>query len=207
MPKSTPSAIETDPILIQTSCRKSFITLMGICLSSGSCAADRATAKLILPDGRLEEFPYAVRVSEVLRAYDAASFICNSDEMEFDGAVSAVPDDEELQPGQLYFALPLSRLDRPLTAQEMAALAVRASSALMRSPGWCVGSRRKVVFPLEGPGDGEQKSGGDFVRCSGGVRGSGCRDGGGGGGKEGRRRRRRSGRRKKFTAELSSIPE
>lgn len=132
----------------------------------------------------------------MLQSYDTTCFICNSDEMQFDGIVSAVAADEELQPGQLYFALPLSRLDRPLRAQEMAALAVRANSALRRSAGWR-GPRRKVVFPEEGHGDGEHKCFGDLVGRNGGIRD------GGGGGKEGRIRSGRG----RFTAELSAIPE
>ncbi|KAJ7952946.1 HTH-type transcriptional regulator [Quillaja saponaria] len=103
---------------------------MGNCKSSGSTQV--STAKLILQDGRLQEYPYPVRVSYVLQKYPMC-FICNSDEMDFDDVVSAIDEDQELQPGQLYFALPLSRLQHRLQAEEMAALAVKASSALMKS--------------------------------------------------------------------------
>ncbi|CAN1225015.1 hypothetical protein LINGRAPRIM_LOCUS933 [Linum grandiflorum] len=51
--------------------------------------------------------------------------------MEFNDVVLAVSEEEELQPGQLYFALPLSWLKRPLQPEQMAALAVKANSALM----------------------------------------------------------------------------
>ena len=51
--------------------------------------------------------------------------------MEFDDFVSAINDDDELQPDQLYFALPMSWLKRPLRAEDMASLAVKASAALM----------------------------------------------------------------------------
>ncbi|KAE9466910.1 hypothetical protein C3L33_01169, partial [Rhododendron williamsianum] len=103
--------------------------------------------------------------------------------MDFDDVVSAVSDDEELQLGQLYFALPLSRLRRRLQAEEMAALAVKASSALMKSGEKCRCRRRQPFSPtmmvkqprmvVEGGGDGDR----------------------------GRRRRRR------FTAKLGAIPE
>nr|GFD09757.1 hypothetical protein [Tanacetum cinerariifolium] len=63
--------------------------------------------------------------------------------MEFDDVVSAVRDEDVLQPGQLYFALPLSRLRRPLGAEEMAALAVKASSALAKT---CGGKSCNVYF-------------------------------------------------------------
>ena len=105
---------------------------MGNCNSNDSTRV--ATAKLILHDGQLQEFPYPVKVSYVLQKYPMC-FICNSDEMGFDDVVTAISEDEVLQPGQLYFALPLNRLRHRLQAEEMAALAVKASSALMKSGG------------------------------------------------------------------------
>ncbi|KAL0543016.1 hypothetical protein IC582_018103 [Cucumis melo] len=119
---------------------------MGICSSSESAAV--ATAKLILHDGSLQEFSYPVKVSYVLQK-NPSCFICNSDEMDFDDALSAINDDEELQIGQLYFALPLNRLRQPLQAEEMAALAVKANSALMKcSGGDKCGHRRRSVSPV-----------------------------------------------------------
>ncbi|XP_024167929.2 uncharacterized protein LOC112174394 [Rosa chinensis] len=50
--------------------------------------------------------------------------------MDVGGFVTAVNGEEELQLGQLYFVLPVSWLNKPLQADEMAALAVRASLAL-----------------------------------------------------------------------------
>ncbi|KAI4330632.1 hypothetical protein MLD38_028903 [Melastoma candidum] len=157
---------------------------MGICSSCD--AADVATVKLILLDGRLQEFPYPVKASHVL-AGDNSFFICDSDDMEFDDVVSAV---EELHLGGLYFALPVSKMNRNLQAEEMAALAVKASSALMKR---CGGDRRcrcrkKVVdFPaVVRDGDGA-----DVVRrmTVGSVGGKG------------------RGRRRRFAATLGSIQE
>ncbi|XP_020217937.1 uncharacterized protein LOC109801308 [Cajanus cajan] len=115
---------------------------MGNCNSSDSTQV--ATAKLVLQDGRLQEFSYPVKVSFLLQKYPAC-FICNSDEMDFHDVVSAVHEDHVLQPGHLYFALPLSRLTHPLQPHEMAALAVKASSALMKTAHKC-GSRRKQIL-------------------------------------------------------------
>uniref|UniRef100_A0A7N0SVQ2 Uncharacterized protein n=1 Tax=Kalanchoe fedtschenkoi TaxID=63787 RepID=A0A7N0SVQ2_KALFE len=107
---------------------------MGICSSVD--AASVVTAKLVLPDGRLKEFPHPLKATYVLqRLKSPAFFICNSDDMDFDVVVSALADDEELLLGHLYFLLPLSLLRRPLKAAEMAELAVRASAALMKSCG------------------------------------------------------------------------
>ncbi|KAL0396659.1 UNVERIFIED_CONTAM: hypothetical protein Scaly_0114300 [Sesamum calycinum] len=110
--------------------------------------------------------------------------------MEFDDVLSAVSDDEELQPGQLYFALPLTRLKRPLQAEEMAALAVKASSALSKSSGNCSAKcacrRNIVVF-----------SGDKGMKPPRKVAESGSR----------RRRCGGVGGRGKFAARLSAIPE
>ncbi|KAI3785006.1 hypothetical protein L1987_44114 [Smallanthus sonchifolius] len=169
---------------------------MGICTSCDSTSV--ATAKLISHDGTLQEFSYPVKVSYVLQN-NPSTFICNSDEMEFDDVVSAISDDEELQLGQLYFALPLSRLRHPLQPVEMAALAVKASSALS-------GCRQKnLSFPtsmLAGEKSYTKSSG--RVADAGGFERSRRRGGraavtgGGGGG---------SGRRRNFMAMLSAIPE
>ena len=117
---------------------------MGICSSTGSTQV--ATAKLILPDGKLQEYSYPVRVSYVLQKHPAC-FICNADAMDFDDVVSAVNESDELHPGQLYFALPMSWLKHPLQAEDMAALAVKASSALMKSGGEKCGFRKNSVSP------------------------------------------------------------
>ena len=105
---------------------------MGACASRESLRSD--SAKLILLDGTLQEFSSPVKVWQILQK-NPTSFVCNSDEMDFDDAVSAVAGNEELRPGQLYFVLPLTWLNHPLRAEEMAALAVKASSALTKSGG------------------------------------------------------------------------
>ncbi|XP_052171627.1 uncharacterized protein LOC127787601 [Diospyros lotus] len=102
---------------------------MGNCRSCQCPAA--ATAKLIFFDGELQEFSSPVKVSDVVQQ-NPGSFLCNSDQMDFNDFVSSLDDDEELQPGQLYFALPLRWLSRPLLAEDMASLAVKASLALAR---------------------------------------------------------------------------
>ncbi|XWS29342.1 hypothetical protein CRYUN_Cryun24cG0020900 [Craigia yunnanensis] len=159
---------------------------MGICSSCDSTHV--ATAKLILQDGRLQEFPYPVKVSYVLQKYPMC-FICNSDEMDFDNVASAIQEDEELQPGQLYFALPLSWLKHPLRAEEMAALAVKASSALIKSSGGEKSrSRHKTDTPFAFSEESPRQK----------VASAGSGDGGNGGEKRGRR---------KFKAMLNAIPE
>ncbi|CDY28078.1 BnaC06g02590D [Brassica napus] len=160
---------------------------MGACGSSESRRTD--TAKLILPDGALHEFTSPVKVWQIFQK-NPTSFVCNSDDMDFDDAVIAVGGSEDLRPGELYFVLPLTWLKYPLRAEQMAALAVKGSSALTKS-GWSCGD----------DGDARKVSGGDVNgNCSRVKRvkrnscgGRGCGSGGKG--------------RRKFTVELSSIAE
>ncbi|KAJ8546106.1 hypothetical protein K7X08_018689 [Anisodus acutangulus] len=159
---------------------------MGICSSCESTSV--ATAKLILQDGRLQEFPYPVKVSYLLQK-DPSIFICNSDEMDFGDVVSAVSADEELQPGQLYFALPLSNLKRKLKPEEMAALAVKASSALDNCSGEKYSCRRKGSYFSTEKRKGGENNGSAAAELR------RARSTGG------------SGRRGKFTARLNAIPE
>ncbi|XP_009138455.1 uncharacterized protein LOC103862502 [Brassica rapa] len=171
---------------------------MGICSSSESTQV--ATAKLILQDGRMIEFTSPVKVGYVLQKYPMC-FICNSDDMDFDDAVSAISADEELQLGQIYFALPLRWLREPLRADEMAALAVKASAALMQSGGGGGSCRRKRVDPIVAGKSRKRFGSGDDTVGSGGGRRKG-RDGDGGGSSS------NSGRRRKcYAAELSAIEE
>ncbi|XP_019057378.1 PREDICTED: uncharacterized protein LOC104807563 isoform X3 [Tarenaya hassleriana] len=177
---------------------------MGICSSCDS--TQLATAKLILQDGRMMEFTYPVKVGYVLQK-NPMCFICNSDDMDFDDVVSAISADEELQLGHLYFALPLSWLRRslqPLRAEEMAALAVKANSALT-SRGGCgrekCRCRRRCATPVVFPADKLRRivSGGDdTVGSSVGTR----KVRGGGSGRSGS-----SSERRKFAAKLNTIDE
>ena len=156
---------------------------MGACGSSESRRTD--TAKLILQDGTLQEFTSPVKVWQILKK-NPTSFVCNSDDMDFDDAVIAVGGSEDLRPGELYFVLPLTWLNHPLRAEQMAALAVKASSALNKS-GWSCGD----------DGDARKVSGGECGRVKR-VKRNSCGGRGCGGGGKGRR---------KFTVELSSIAE
>ncbi|XP_008790201.2 uncharacterized protein LOC103707479 [Phoenix dactylifera] len=173
---------------------------MGICSSCQATAAAveaTATVKVVLQDGKLEEFSRPVKAANVLQK-DPTCFVCNSDDMEFGGFVSAVSADEELQPGQLYFLLPLSELRRPIRAEEMATLAVRASAALMSGASSASRCHKGSLAPLVFPAGGRR---------------SGVEAGGGGGGRvamaEGDRRRprRAGGRGRSFTSKLSAIAE
>ncbi|KAG6480808.1 hypothetical protein ZIOFF_057395 [Zingiber officinale] len=120
---------------------------MGICHSFDAVADMEApapaTVKLVLQDGELQEFAQPVKASHVLQSmHPTAYFVCDADDMVIDGHAPAV---NELRPGKLYFVLPVSMLRRPLHAEEMAALAVKANTALVGKVDGTAKNRRSIT--------------------------------------------------------------
>ncbi|KAK3133705.1 hypothetical protein QOZ80_6AG0539930 [Eleusine coracana subsp. coracana] len=115
---------------------------MGSCTSRSSSAtapAEPTTAKVIELDGSMAQFAAPVTAREALAATTggrgpSSRFLCCSDELYFDAPARALAEHDALRPGQIYFALPLSMLRRPLSGHDMAALAVKASAALGAAP-------------------------------------------------------------------------
>ncbi|CAN6309183.1 unnamed protein product [Urochloa humidicola] len=110
---------------------------MGICLSCDAADEGAAAARVVFPSGELREYaPPATAAMALEEARGQGSwFLCDADGMVFEGPISvaAVAPGEELQPGQIYFVLPAEMLRRRLTRDEVAALAVKASSALVKA--------------------------------------------------------------------------
>lgn len=122
---------------------------MGCCLSStGSGAEGRGsetdintTASVISANGDLHQYTIPLTVSKVLEMEFPTStppaanyfFVCNSDRLYYDDYIPALDVEDELQANQIYFVLPVSKLQYRLTASDMAALAVKASLALQKS--------------------------------------------------------------------------
>ncbi|TVU10065.1 hypothetical protein EJB05_43573, partial [Eragrostis curvula] len=103
--------------------------------------ARAVTAKVVDFDGSMAQFAAPVTAHEALLAVAArrgapssSRFLCYSDELRFDSPARAMAAYEALQAGQLYFALTLPMLGRPLSGQDMAALAVKATAALGAAP-------------------------------------------------------------------------
>ncbi|CAL5087606.1 unnamed protein product [Urochloa decumbens] len=128
---------------------------MGSCASRSGAVSESAaessvhalTARVVGLDGSMAQFAPPVTALEALAAVATAGraspsqthfFLCCSDEMDFDAPVRALGAGDALRPGQLYFALPTSMLERPLSAQDMAALTVKASAALGTAPVFAV---------------------------------------------------------------------
>ncbi|KAJ6936853.1 hypothetical protein NC652_011516 [Populus alba x Populus x berolinensis] len=88
------------------------------------------TAKLVFEDGKLQEFSYSIRVSQIIQR-NPKCFVCKA--------------------GCLYFALPSSWLNNPLSTEQMVALAVKANSALKMGAraGFCWCGMKKVDPAIE----------------------------------------------------------
>ncbi|XP_021896641.1 uncharacterized protein LOC110813706 [Carica papaya] len=109
---------------------------MGICASSqytnkgiSSLTWSSATIKVIHADGRLQEFKQPIRARHVLSA-NQNYFLCNSESIFVDSCILRVGEDDELQLGQIYFVMPLSKLGARISLKELCELAVKASSAV-----------------------------------------------------------------------------
>ncbi|CAN6224956.1 unnamed protein product [Urochloa humidicola] len=121
--------------------------------SSSPRAAPAATARVANMDGSMAQFAVPATAREALLAlapgdavvrHRASSsspppppprFLCSAYELGFDAPPREVAADEALRPGQLYFVLPAPMLRRPLSGDDMAALAVRAATALATEAG------------------------------------------------------------------------
>lgn len=143
---------------------------MGSCFSSysesNSITSSTSTAKVISIKGDLHDYPIPIRASQVLQSETESPpslFICNSDKLYFDDYIPALDSTELLLPDQIYFVLPIARLQYPLTTSDMAALAVKASAALLDCSSKAIGrlhrKRKKIrVSPVV---DMDDLSGGD----------------------------------------------
>lgn len=97
-----------------------------------------ATANIIHLDGRLQEFKQPIKAIDIL-SQNPNCFLCSSESMFIGSQVPRLPEDEELQVGQIYFLMPLSKLQATLTLQELCSLAIKASSAIshVNNINWC----------------------------------------------------------------------
>lgn len=120
------------------------------CIHQGSLSrqahqpASPAPARVIAADASLKELPASSSSSSVsdvlgrsggddMAVASSSFFMCNSDALYFNEPPPALPPGEVLRPGQIYFVLPAAMLGRPLSTADMAALAVRATTALSSS--------------------------------------------------------------------------
>ncbi|KAJ3679010.1 hypothetical protein LUZ60_017021 [Juncus effusus] len=114
-------------------------------METSSSSSARAMVRVIAADGSLRQFSPPVSASDALinTPNSSSFFLCNSDTLYFNSYISAVLPEELLRPGHLYFILPLSMLGIALSHLEMAALAVKATSAFASSPSSSSSSKRR----------------------------------------------------------------
>ncbi|PKA56568.1 hypothetical protein AXF42_Ash015341 [Apostasia shenzhenica] len=97
-----------------------------------SAGDDELRSIVIAADGSLCQYSGRFTAREVIASGARDTALCNSDHLFFHKCPPAVPPEELLEPGQIYFLLPVADLRRSMTIDDMAALAVRASMALRR---------------------------------------------------------------------------
>ncbi|KAL7236712.1 hypothetical protein ACSBR1_019922 [Camellia fascicularis] len=111
---------------------------MGVCTSQFTrrCGTTKypPTAMIIDMDANLQEFKQPIKAYHIL-SQNPNSFLCSSETMYVGSRALHVPYDEELQPGQTYFLMPLPTKSQqtPLSLQDLCALAIKASTALNNS--------------------------------------------------------------------------
>ncbi|KAL8058186.1 hypothetical protein ABFX02_03G002300 [Erythranthe guttata] len=122
---------------------------MGGCLSNSESTDIRnpssANCNVVSPSGELLRYPLPATVAKVLQSQSSPDsvFLCNSDRLYFDDFIPSLDLHEDLEPAQIYFILPTSKLQYRLAASDMAALAVKASLAFEQINGSDRRSKRK----------------------------------------------------------------
>ncbi|XP_076923934.1 uncharacterized protein LOC143586223 [Bidens hawaiensis] len=85
-------------------------------------------------DGRMQELRPPITTRNVLNDHQQGAFFLSSAETMFvDCHVPHVSADEHLQPGQIYFIMPVSMSYRPISLHEICLLAIKASIAIEKS--------------------------------------------------------------------------
>lgn len=107
---------------------------MGLCSSFQHRNRDGAlnllsTAVVIHLDGSLEEFMLPIKAAHILNR-NPSFFLCSSDSMHVNSQPPCTHEDEQLQMGQIYFLLPISHSQKPLSLQDLCSLAIKASEVL-----------------------------------------------------------------------------
>ena len=88
------------------------------------------TTKVIHVDGGwVQELKQPVQAKAVT-SQNPSCFLCSYDSLSIGTCAPHLPGEEELQPGHIYFLMPLSRARQPLSLPDLCSLAITATSAL-----------------------------------------------------------------------------
>lgn len=127
---------------------------MGLCVSShitrqgGIFVNLPSAAQIIHWNGRLQELWHPIKAGEIL-SQNPNCFLCSSETMNVNSVPLQMAKDEQLQIGQLYFIIPISKLQAKFSLQDLCKLAVKASKALNDSDMGRVTLQTSVVLPDE----------------------------------------------------------
>uniref|UniRef100_A0A7C9D1P9 Uncharacterized protein n=1 Tax=Opuntia streptacantha TaxID=393608 RepID=A0A7C9D1P9_OPUST len=83
--------------------------------------------RVIQPDGKVKEFNPPICAAQIL-SQNPNCILCSSDSMFVDSYPEHVPESEELHTGHLYFLMPKSKAQMPLSLEDLCELAIKASS-------------------------------------------------------------------------------
>ncbi|KAJ0041422.1 hypothetical protein Pint_28185 [Pistacia integerrima] len=113
---------------------------MGVCASSPRTNAIKggggnhnsirlpSTAKIIHMDGRVQELKAPISARNII-SQNPNHFLCSSESMYMNNCLPQMPEEEELQLGQIYFLVPLSHAHKLLTLKDICSFAIKANSA------------------------------------------------------------------------------
>ncbi|XP_042494951.1 uncharacterized protein LOC122074156 [Macadamia integrifolia] len=108
---------------------------MGICVSTPAKGRGEwnheSEAMVIHVDGKLEQFKEPTKVEDLI-SKNPNCFLCNAESIFVDSCIPSLPDDEELQFGQIYFLLPVTKQHIPASLTDLCVLAIRAATALRK---------------------------------------------------------------------------
>ena len=88
-----------------------------------------STTKVIHENGRVQEFKNSIKASYIL-SRNPNYFLCSSESMYIGSYAPQVPVDDNLQLGQIYFLMPSSKSQVPISLKDLCSMAVKASATL-----------------------------------------------------------------------------
>lgn len=105
----------------------------------GSCASNLNASKsgnkstivvnIVHSNGKLQQLKEPIKAWHVL-SQNPNHFLCSSETMYVGSYLLSVPPNQELQLDHIYFLLPLSKSNVPLSLQDLCSLAIKANTAL-----------------------------------------------------------------------------
>ncbi|GLJ14956.1 hypothetical protein SUGI_0244080 [Cryptomeria japonica] len=87
------------------------------------------TARILFFNGVMKEFREPIKAGEIIKQ-NPGYFLCHWDSLHIDKFMVSVNSKDVLELGELYFLLPLRKLQYVLSVSDMAAMVFKANSAI-----------------------------------------------------------------------------